>query len=196
MLPSTEPPNADQFLAIAGFRQVTLRGHVEMDLANESSPLHVSCDDYFQFKPEQLVASLQGNVIIQRHIPNDEPDQIKGDNVDLIFENDADPSDASTPRLRGDAPAIMPILRDNGRTGPSVGGSIHEQNFDRQNESRASSASSSQFVPKELHATGLLVELASPSNGLTTLATSLIYRVAARTVELAVIPSLDKSKLQ
>ena len=196
LLPSTEPPNADQFLAIAGFRQVTLRGHVEMDLANESSPLHVSCDDYFQFKPEQLVASFQGNVIIQRHIPNDEPDQIKGDNVDLIFENDADPSDVSTPRLRGDAPAIMPILRDNGRTGTSVGGSIHEQNFDRQNESRASSASSSQFVPKELHATGLLVELASPSNGLTTLANSLIYRVAARTVELAVIPSLDKSKLQ
>lgn len=191
LIPSNEPPSADQFLAIAGFRQVMLRGHVEMDLANDNSPLHVTCDDHFQFKLEQRVASFQGNVNIQRHIANNEPDLLQGENIDLLFENDSDQVGAGTTRTRGDAPPIIPILQGNGPPRQSMAGLNHEQN-----DVRKSAAANGQFSPRELHATGPRVKLSSPSNGLIALMTSLVYDVATRTVSMAAIASPDKSKAQ
>ena len=196
LLPSTEPPSVNQFLAIAGFRELMLRGPVEMDLVNGRSQIHATCDDHFKFKPEQKVASLQGNAILQRLVAENQPDQIVGENIDMLFENDADPLGNNTPNTRDDAPAFIPILRSQESSRQSLAGPIHEQAFDRQSGGHTSAASSGQFVPKEFHATGQRVELTSPSNGLTTLATSLKYEVATHTVTLATIPSLDKSKPQ
>ena len=196
LLPSTEPPHAGQLLAIAGVRRLMLRGHVEMDLAHQETPLHVTCDEAFQFDPQQQVAWFQGNFNLQRFIANAKPDVLKGEDLYLFFEADHSQDHSGTSRSRGDAPGIVPILRGNGPAGQSADEPIHARRFDRQVDGPTSAANSSQLAFRELRATGRRVELESPSNGLTALMTILIYDVATRTAKLAVIASPEKSKLQ
>ena len=196
LIPSAEPHRPDQFLAVAGVRLIVLRGHVELDLAQQDNPLHVTCDEVFQFNPEQQVAWLQGNAIAQRFVANSEPDRLKGDDIYLLFESAPAHADSATSRSRGDAPGIMPILGGNGPAGLSAAEPIHSKRFDQQVDGPTSKDKSGQFTLRELRATGRRVELNSPSNGLTALMTSLVYDVATRTAKLAVIRSPDKSKPQ
>ena len=196
LIPSAEPHRPDQFLAVAGVRLIVLRGHVELDLAHRDNPLHVTCDEVFQFSPEQQVAWFQGNAIAQRFVANSEPDRLKGDDIYLLFESETAHADSATSRSRGDAPGIVPILRGNGPAGISAAEPIHSKRFDRQVDGPASAANSSQLALRELRATGRRVELNSPSNGLIALMTSLVYDVATRTAKLAVIRSPDQSKPQ
>lgn len=190
LIPSTETPQPDEFLAVAGFRRVTLRGPVEMDLAHPDSPLHVTCEETFQFSPEQLVASFQGNVDVRRLIANAEPDQLTGENFDLIFADDPLRRDSNVSRSRGDAP-IVPIQRGDNSQAMSAAGP-YPSGLDPQNSQRASGTSGSRFELREGIMTGPRVELHSPGNGLTVVANSLIYDVAARTVKLAVLPATGK----
>ena len=192
LLPLAEPPRPDDFLAIAGIRRVMLRGPVEMDLANSDNPLHVTCDELFQFSPEQLVASFQGNVIVQRFTDHEQPDQLKGENLDLFFADDSARSDASISRSRGDAPAIVPILRGDGPKGMSAAGPILSD-LDPQDSRRASGSNGGSLALRELRMTGRRVVAESPSKGMTVVANSLVYDVVARTVKLVVIPTAGKS---
>ena len=191
LLPSAESHRPDQLLAVSGFRRVLLRGHVEMDLAYPENPLHVTCDEVFQFNPEQQVASFQGNANLQRLTASGQPDQLKGDNLDLFFEQDPARGDAHASRSRGDAPTIVPILRGRGPLGLSATGPIRDD-FDRPDTRGASAANSGPRTLREFRMTGHRVELNSPSNGLTALMTSLVYEVATRTVKLTTIPAIVK----
>ncbi|TXT36798.1 MAG: hypothetical protein FD138_872 [Planctomycetota bacterium] len=195
LLPSADPHRPDQFLAIAGFRIVVLRGHVEMELANQGNPLQVTCDELFQFNLEQHVAWFQGNVNVERFVPNNKPDQLKGENFDLVFENDLAKDSADSSRTRDDAPPIVPILPNQEPRGLSVAGPNLGE-LESQKERRLSSNGQSQFAVKEARMTGPWVELHSPSNGLTALANSLVYDVVGRTVKLAVLASAENSKAQ
>lgn len=191
--PSTEAPRPDDFLAVNGFRRVMLRGHVEMDLANDNSPVHVTCDELFQFSLEQRVAWFQGNVIAQLFSNGKHPDQIKGENFDLVFEDDVARSEIGTSQSRGDAPAYVSILPDSGPRSPSAAGPNHGE-FGPRVDRRASVSDRSQWAIREARMTAPRVELSSPSNGLTALANSFIYDVANRVAKLAVIAPTDKSK--
>lgn len=192
LIPSAEPPRPDDFLAVAGIRRVMLRGQVEMDLANKDNPLHVTCDELFQFSPEQLVASFQGNVNVQRFIPNAEPDLLTGEDLLLVFVDDPGRGNDSTPRSRGDAPTIVPILRGNGPKGMSAAGPI-PGGLDPQNTRKTSGTNRGAFEVREARMTGRRVVAESPSRGLTVVANSLVYDVAARTLKLVVIPAAGKS---
>ncbi len=192
LLPSAESHRPDQLLAVSGFRRVLLRGHVEMDLANPDNPLHVTCNEGFQFNPEQQVASFQGNVIVQRFIPNAEPDLLKGEDFLLVFEDDPDRGNDSTPRSRGDAPTIVPILRGNGPKAMSAAGPI-PGGLDPLNTRKTSGTNRGPFEVREARMTGRRVVAESPSRGLTVVANSLVYDVVARTLKLVVIPAAGKS---
>lgn len=191
LLPSAESHQPNQLLAVSGFRRVQLRGHVEMDFANPDNPLHVTCDEVFQFNPEQQVASFQGNVILQRATASGQPDQLKGEILNLPFEQDPERGDTHSSRSRGDAPTIVPILRGHGPPGLSATGPIRDD-LDQPGTHRASAANSGQLRLRELCMTGGRVELNSPSNGLTVLMTSLVYEVATRTAKLTTIPTVGK----
>lgn len=192
LIPSAEAPRPDDFLAVSGIRRVTLRGQVEMDLANRDNPLHVTCDEAFQFSPEQLIASFQGNVNVQRFVPNAEPDLFTGDDILLVFVDDPGRGNDSTPRSRGDAPTIVPILRGNGPKGMSAAGPILGES-DPQNTRRPSDTNRGSFEVREARMTGRRVVADSPSRGLSVVANSLVYDVVARTMKLLVIPAVGKS---
>ncbi len=192
LLPSVESHRPDQLLAVAGFGRVQLRGHVEMDLADPDNPLHVTCDEGFHFNPEQPVASFHGNVIVQRFIPNAEPDLLKGEEFRLEFEDDPDRGNDSTPRLRGDAPTIVPIFRGNGPKAMSAAGPIPD-GLDSQNRRKTSGTNRGRYEVREARMTGRRVVAESPSRGWTVLTTSLVYDVVARTLNLDVIPAARKS---
>ncbi len=189
LLPSTDTPRPDDFLAVAGIRRVMLRGPVEMDLANQENPLHVTCDELFQFSPEQLVASFQGNVNVRRFIANAKPDLLKGDDLLLVFEDDPNRGNDSTLRSRGDAPPIVPILRGNGPKGMSAAGPILGD-LDPQKSRRASGSNGGQYEVREFRLTGHVK--VDSSNGLTAVSDSLVYDVATRTVYLTVVPAIGK----
>ena len=191
LLPSAESHQSNQLLAVSGFRRVLLRGHVEMNLANSENPLHVTCDEGFQFNPEQLVASFQGNANLQRLTASGQPDQLKGDNLDLFFKQDPARGDVHASRSRGDAPTIVPILRGHGPTGLSATGPTHDD-LDLPGTRDTSAGNSGQLNLWELRMTGSRVELTSPSNGLTAFMTSLVYEVTTRTAKLITIPPVGK----
>ena len=193
LLPSAAQPRPDDFLAIAGFRQVTMRGHVELQLVNQGSTLRVTCEESFKFNPEQQVAMFQGNVNARRPTANGEPDQLKSDDhLLLVFDNSAARGGDSTSRSRGDAPSIVPILRGNAPKELSAAAPIHND-LDSLGGRQSPSANNSQYVLRELRATGRRVEFDSPSNGLSVHATSLVYEVASRLIKLAVVPGVGKS---
>lgn len=195
LTPSTESPRPDDFLAVNGFRRVMLRGHIEMDLANASGPVHVTCDEMFQYSLEQQVAWFQGNVHVQRFIVDGLPDQIKGENLDLDFEDNVANDGIDSLRSRGDAPPIVPILPSHGPRGLSAAGPVLGE-VDPQTKRRESADHRGQITVREMRVTGPYVELVSPSNGLTALAHSFIYNVANRVAKLAVVAPTDKSKPQ
>lgn len=190
--PSAESHRPNQLLAVAGFRRVQLRGHVEMDLADPDNPLHVTCDEVFQFNPEQEVASFHGNVIVQRFIPNAEPDLLKGEDFRLDFMNNPHRDNDQTPRSRGDAPTFVPILGGDGPKALSATGPILD-GLDLQNARTTSDTNRGSFELREARMTGRRVVAESPSRGLTVLANSLIYDVVARTLSLVVVPAAGKS---
>lgn len=191
LLPSAEPPRPDDLLAIAGFRRLMLRGLVEMHLAHPQSPLHVTCDEAFQFNPEQQIAWFQGNVQVERLLAKVLPDLLKCDDLYLVFENDSLSTGPEDSRSRGDAPGIMPILpRSRSQELSAAGpGAMDASRID----GRLTKADRDEWVMRELRATGKRVELNSPSNGLTAVMTSLIYDVVNRTARLASIAAAGKS---
>lgn len=191
LIPSSEMPRPDEFLAIAGIRRLVLRGPVEMDLANRDNPLHVTSEELFQFSPEQLVASFQGNVNVQRFIPNAEPDRLSGEDFLLVFEDDPDRANDSTPRSRGDAPPMIPIHRGNDSTSMSAAGPISSE-FDPQNTRKTSRTNRGSFEVRKAIMTGGRVVAESPSKGLTAVTNSLVYDVTTRTATLAVVPAIGK----
>ncbi len=181
---SIDRPRPDQLLAIEGIQRVTLRDHVEMDLVSGSGPLQVTCDGNFSFNPIERLASFQKNVQVVQQLRRGLPNRMRGDDLILFFE-DAARSATDTAQSRGDAPTVVPLVRGNASalvsaTPPAGIG--------------AARPSESSLTLSKLQFTGHLVELESPADDVTAIMTSLIYNVATRTVELAVVPAEGPTK--
>lgn len=186
LLPN-DRPRPDQILGIGGVRLGTLLNHVEMNLVSDSGPLHVTCDEGCSFNPGERVASFQTNVQIAHHAGRGKPNRLlTDDHFVLVFEDDTARGEFDTPQSRGDAPTVVPIVRGNAPQSLSAAAP---------RGLGASRSSNSTLKPKKLQATGRRVELESPENDVTAIATSLDYDVPSRTIKLAVPSVAGQAKL-
>jgi hypothetical protein len=178
-----ERPHPDQLLAFGGIRRVTLRDHVELDLASRDGPVHVSCDEDFHFNPTERVASLQINVQVTHQTGRGQANRLRADDLYLLFDDETSRDPTSTPQSRGDAPTVVPIVRANASPAAAA-----------PPDAPAPLAGDSSLTLRTLKATGRRVELESPANDLTAFMTSLEYDVPSRTAKLAALPTEGRSK--
>lgn len=181
LLPSNEPPRPDQLVSIGGFRRLMLRGHVEMDLATDDGELHVTCDEGFDFNHESRSAAFKDNVNVTRLTGPQEIDQLRCQYLDL-FLDDANHDEQVRSRSRGDAPAVVPLVRSNTTESNSAGPTSSEA--PRPKTGAATNGPAASMALRQLRATGNRVELLSSRNGLTALMTNLIYDVPSKTTVL------------
>lgn len=185
LLPSTTPAKRDQLVSIGGVQRLLLRGHVEMDLVLNDSQMRVTCDEGFDFNLQSRNASFKINVNVVRPTGPSEADSLKCQYLDLIFHDDSAESNSAMSRARGDAPAVMPMVRSNGPTEHAdLNDDLDRKSpVDQPRPSRTESVG--RLTLKKLQATGSRAELESQSNGLSAYMTSLIYDVASRTARLS-----------
>jgi hypothetical protein len=191
------PPKPDQLLSIGGFRRVLLRGHVEMNLAADrpdvasNGPLHVVCDEGFDFNLQSLIASFKINVNVTRPTGPDEAFLLKKcQYLDLILEDGSSDAGHGSPHAH-DAPTT-PIVRSNAHEPSEVRAeqSLNDSGNQlprKKSASRHSTqiANSSALTLKELRASSTnRMELESQHDDITAFMTNLRYDVATQTAVL------------
>ena len=87
-----------------------------MELQTDAAPLHVSCDEKFDFNLESKVASFVLNVKASRETAPGETDSMQFKFLDLLLDDGEVPDDDGKPGLGGDAPSVVPAVRSNSGT--------------------------------------------------------------------------------
>ena len=181
-----EHPRPDQLLAIGGVRLVTLLHHVEMDLVSNNGPLQVTCDRGFEFDPAIREATFLGDVYVVHHTGRGKPDRLLSDKKLIVtFEDDSATVQIDTPKSRGDAPTVVPLVRGNASALVSA---APPQRLDTARSSNGS------LKVSKIEAIGSRVELESPANELTALTPRLEYDVPSRSATLSALPVEGETK--